>query len=155
MYDPATLLIPLKRIWKAANLPCSKRLKAIIPEWLPGYIKSYGPISEKTAAALFRTSPSSIDRILIPVRAEDTKHGRDGVRGGGRQHCSACLFHGPCGRERGHGLRSGRFQHPAAFIERRPGREHIVHQEKAHPCNGTGPLQFERAVHVLRPLGTR
>jgi len=76
VYDPATLLIPLKRIWKAANLPCSKRLKAIIPEWLPGYIKSYGPISEKTAAALFRTSPSSIDRILIPVRAEDTKHGR-------------------------------------------------------------------------------
>jgi hypothetical protein len=70
------LLIPLKRIWKTANLPCSKRLKAIIPEWLPGYIKSYGPISQETAAALLRISPASIDRILNPVRAKYTKYGR-------------------------------------------------------------------------------
>jgi hypothetical protein len=76
LYDTKTLLIPLKRIWKTANLPCSKRLKAILPEWLPGYIKSYGPISEKTAVALITISPSSIDRILNPVRAEYTKHGR-------------------------------------------------------------------------------
>jgi hypothetical protein len=76
MYDAATLLIPLKRIWKTANLPCSKRLKAILPEWLPGYIKSFGPISQEMAAALLRISPSSIDRILNPVRAEYTKHGR-------------------------------------------------------------------------------
>jgi hypothetical protein len=76
VYDTETLLIPLKRIWKTANLPCSKRLKAIIPEWLPGYIKSYGPISQETAAALLRISPSSIDRILNPVRAKYTKHGR-------------------------------------------------------------------------------
>lgn len=45
VYDPEKLLVPLKRIWKTANLPCSKRLKAILPEWLPGYIKTYGPIS--------------------------------------------------------------------------------------------------------------
>jgi hypothetical protein len=76
VYDSETLLIPLTRIWKTANLPCSTRLKAILPEWLPGYIKSYGPISEKTAAALLRISPASIDRILNPVRAEYTKHGR-------------------------------------------------------------------------------
>jgi hypothetical protein len=76
VYDVATLLIPLTRIWKAANLPCSKRLKAIIPEWIPGYIKTYGPISEKTALSLLRISPSSIDRILNPIRAEYTKHGR-------------------------------------------------------------------------------
>ena len=76
VYDMAALLIPLKRIWKTANLPCSKRLKAILPEWLPGYIKTYGPISEKTAVALLSISPSSIDRILNPVRAQYTKHGR-------------------------------------------------------------------------------
>ncbi len=75
-YDPETLMVPLKRIWKTANLPCSKRLKAIIPLWLPGYVKTYGPISQKTAAALLRISPSSIDRILKPVRAEYTKYGR-------------------------------------------------------------------------------
>ena len=71
-----TLLIPLKRIWKTANLPCSKRLKAILPEWLPGYIKHPGPISEETAMALLKISASSIDRILNPIRAEYTKHGR-------------------------------------------------------------------------------
>ena len=76
VYDTAVLLIPLKRIWMTANLPCSKRLKAILPEWLPGYIKTYGPILEKTAVALLKISPSSIDRILNPIRAEYTKHGR-------------------------------------------------------------------------------
>jgi 5S rRNA maturation endonuclease (ribonuclease M5) len=76
VYDPETLLTPLTRIWKTANLPCSTRLKAILSEWLPGYIKTYGPISEKTAVALLKISPSSIDRILNPVRAEYTKHGR-------------------------------------------------------------------------------
>jgi hypothetical protein len=76
IYDAETLLVPLKRIWKAANLPCSKRLKAIIPLWLPGYAKTYGPISQQTAGALLRISPPTIDRILKPVRTEYTKHGR-------------------------------------------------------------------------------
>lgn len=76
LYDPEKLLLPLRRIWKAANLPCSKRLAAMIPLWIPGYIKTYGPISQETAAALLRVSPSSIDRILKPIRAKYTKHGR-------------------------------------------------------------------------------
>jgi hypothetical protein len=76
VYNSATLLIPLKRIWKTINLPFSKRLKAILPEWLPGYIKSFGPISQEMAAALLKISPSSIDRILKPVRVEYAKDGR-------------------------------------------------------------------------------
>jgi hypothetical protein len=76
VYDPGVLLVPLKRIWKAANLPCSKRLKAIIPIWLPGYVKTYGSISQKTAAALLGISPASLDRILKPVRARYANHGR-------------------------------------------------------------------------------
>jgi hypothetical protein len=76
VYDAEAILIPLKRIWIAASLPCSSRLKAIIPEWLPGYIKTYGPISQKTAVALLRISPASIDRMLKPVRTEYTKCGR-------------------------------------------------------------------------------
>jgi hypothetical protein len=76
VYDAETLLVPLKRIWKAANLPCSKRLKAIIPLWLPGYIKTYGPISQQTSGALLRISAPTIDRILKPVRAEHTRYGR-------------------------------------------------------------------------------
>ena len=38
IYDKKALLKPLKKIWLKANLPCSKRLKAILPLWLPGYI---------------------------------------------------------------------------------------------------------------------
>jgi len=63
-YDPEALLVPLKRIWLAANLPCSKRLKAIIPLWLPGYIRTYGAISQELAGTLLRISPATIDRIL-------------------------------------------------------------------------------------------
>lgn len=76
VYDAEAILIPLKRIWKAANLPCSKRLKAVIPEWLPGYVKTYGPLSQKTAVALLSISPTSMDRILKPIRAQYTRHGR-------------------------------------------------------------------------------
>jgi hypothetical protein len=75
-YDPEALLVPLKRIWLAANLPCSKRLKAIIPLWLPGYVRTYGAISQVLAGALLRISPATIDRILRPVRATHTRHGR-------------------------------------------------------------------------------
>ncbi len=75
-YDPQKLLVPLKRIWLAANLPCSKRLKAILPLWLRGYVKTYGPVSQETAGELLRISPATIDRILQPVRAAYTKHGR-------------------------------------------------------------------------------
>jgi len=75
-YDPQKLLVPLKRIWLAANLPCSKRLKAILPLWLRGYAKTYGPVSQTLAGELLRISPSTIDRILQPVRAAYTKHGR-------------------------------------------------------------------------------
>ena len=82
VYDPELLRIPLTRIWKAANLPCSKRLKAIIALWLPGYIKTYGPIPEKTAVALLRISAPTIHRILKPVRVEHAGHGRSTTKPG-------------------------------------------------------------------------
>src|SRR5512139_4064894 len=40
-YNRPSLLKSLKRIWLAANLPCSKRLKPILPLWLPGYVKQF------------------------------------------------------------------------------------------------------------------
>lgn len=36
LYQQEELLLVLKRIWLTANLPCSKRLKVMIPLWLPG-----------------------------------------------------------------------------------------------------------------------
>ena len=38
LYPPELLLKPLSQIWRTANLPCSKRLKALLPLWLPGYV---------------------------------------------------------------------------------------------------------------------
>lgn len=35
LYNTDAIVKPLKRIWLAANLPCSKRLEAILPLWLP------------------------------------------------------------------------------------------------------------------------
>ena len=76
VYDAELLRTPLLRIWKAANLPCSKRLKAIIPAWLRGYRETFGPLSHEVVASLLRMSPKTIDRILKPVRAQYAKHGR-------------------------------------------------------------------------------
>ncbi len=67
---------PLKEIWLAANLPCSKRLKVILPIWLPGYVQLFGQLSPDVTNALLRISPPTIDRILRPIRIHYTKRGR-------------------------------------------------------------------------------
>ncbi len=41
-YNKPSVSEPLKKIWLAANLPCSKRLKVILPLWLPSYVKEFG-----------------------------------------------------------------------------------------------------------------
>jgi len=75
-YDKPSITEPLKRIWLAANLPCSKRLKVMIPLWMPGYVKEYGALSLDVIKALYRISPPTIDRILKPLRAKYRLRGR-------------------------------------------------------------------------------
>lgn len=76
VYNKEVILKPLKLIWKASNLPCSKRLKVILPLWLPGYAKTYGTLSDDVSKALLAISPATIDRLLKPVKAEYKLHGR-------------------------------------------------------------------------------
>jgi hypothetical protein len=76
VYREETVPNPLKQIWLAANLPCSKHLKASPPLWLPGYAQSFAPLSLPVIKALKRISPAAIDRLLRPVRMEYRKHGR-------------------------------------------------------------------------------
>lgn len=76
VYDKQTLLQPLKRIWLKANLPCSKRLKSILPLWLPGYIQTYGNLPEKAIKNLLSMAPATIDRLLKPTRIQYNKKGR-------------------------------------------------------------------------------
>jgi hypothetical protein len=75
-YDPDVLRRPLSRIWLAAKLPCSKRLKAILLLWLPGYCELFGPICPQIAKAFRTISPATLDRLLTPVRTQYQKRGR-------------------------------------------------------------------------------
>jgi hypothetical protein len=75
-YQTPAILNPLKTIWVAANLPCSKRLKAILPLWLAGYSKQFGTLSPDTTDALVSISPATIDRVLKSVRVSYHKRGR-------------------------------------------------------------------------------
>lgn len=81
-YNTTTITGPLKRIWLTANLPCSKRLKAILPLWLPFYAREYGGLSVKVIKALRRISPATIDRLLKPARAKYKGRGRSTTKPG-------------------------------------------------------------------------
>ena len=81
-YSQPPILKPLKKIWLAANLPCSKRLKAILPLWMPGYNQSFGPLAPEVSQALLQISPATIDRILCPVRIHYKKRGRSTTKPG-------------------------------------------------------------------------
>src|SRR4030042_263088 len=76
LYHKESILKPLKQIWLAANLPCSKRLKVILPLWLPGYAKFFDPLPLPVIPALKKISAPTIDRLLAPVRIQYKKRGR-------------------------------------------------------------------------------
>ena len=81
-YDQAAITKPLTKIWLTANLPCSKRLKAILPLWLPGYETLYGPLPTDVRDKLRRISPATIDRVLKHTRIKYTRHGRSTTKPG-------------------------------------------------------------------------
>jgi hypothetical protein len=82
VYHSTELLKPLKQIWLAANLPCSKRLKAILPLWLPGYAQHFGNLSPTIADLLSKISAATIDRRLNPTRVQYKKRGRKTTKPG-------------------------------------------------------------------------
>lgn len=67
-YNHPEVLQPLQTIWKTANLPCSKRLKAILLLWIPAYETQFGSLPPGVLKRLGKISPASIDRVLEPVR---------------------------------------------------------------------------------------
>ena len=82
VYQKEAIINPLKEIWLAANLPCSKRLKVILPIWLPGYVELFGELSLEVTNALLKISSPTIDRILKPIRVHYTKRGRSTTKPG-------------------------------------------------------------------------
>jgi hypothetical protein len=82
VYQKETIIKPLKEIWLMANLPCSKRLKAMVPIWLSGYEQLFGALSPEIRGALLRISHATIDRIIKPIRIHYTKRGRSTTKPG-------------------------------------------------------------------------
>jgi len=76
VYDSPELLKALKKIWLAANLPCSPRLKASLPLWVPSYGPTFGELSPQILRDLERISAATIGRLLKPVRSQYKKRGR-------------------------------------------------------------------------------
>jgi hypothetical protein len=61
VYRKDEIIKPLKKIWLAVNLPCSKRLKVILPVWLPGYAQQFGMLPLDIVQDLRHISPATID----------------------------------------------------------------------------------------------
>lgn len=76
IYDDPRIIKPFKAIWRAANFPCSKRLKAMIPIWLPSYERIHGALDPVLWTKLQTISPATIDRLMLPLRLQHTGRGR-------------------------------------------------------------------------------
>jgi len=71
-YEGEALMKPLKRIWLAADQPCSRRLVALLPEWVPAYESDHQRLDPQVREQLLKASARTLDRLLreIRVRAE-------------------------------------------------------------------------------------
>lgn len=82
LYHNETIMKPLSRIWLAANLPCSKRMKAILPLWLPGYMERFGSLPAEVIKALHTISPATLDRLLKSAKVKYKGRGRSTTKPG-------------------------------------------------------------------------
>ncbi len=73
IYDNPLLVDVLRDLWVATNLLCSKRLKAIIPLWLPYY--EMRSLSDELQQQLLSISAATMDRLMAPLRARYHKQG--------------------------------------------------------------------------------
>lgn len=65
----AKVILSLTAIWEAAGYPCSARLKALLPLWLPWAIKRLA-IAAQVQKQLLSISPATIDRRLKPKKRQ-------------------------------------------------------------------------------------
>lgn len=72
-YHDPELFEVLSDLWVTTNLPCAKRLKYIIPLWLPFYDKFI--VSDDIKQKLLNISPATIDRLLAKTRSKHQKRG--------------------------------------------------------------------------------
>lgn len=82
IYNDKRIEAVLKCIWLNANLPCGKRLKPIMPLWLPSYQLTFQKLPENLLSLLLCISPATIDRILKHSRIKYTKRGHSTTKPG-------------------------------------------------------------------------
>ena len=68
-------------IWRHAEQPCGKRLKAALPLWLPGYQRHYEKLSKQLEQKVLSVSAATIDRLLKPHKVSDPR-GLSGTKPG-------------------------------------------------------------------------
>ena len=91
-YDAQKVLGPLKTIWLASEQPCGKRLKEIIPLWLP-YLKK--GVSPSVRQQLLDLSAATLDRLLAPARARHPRRGLSTTKPGSLLRHQVALRAGP------------------------------------------------------------
>ena len=69
-YEGQELLPVLRPIWRAASYPCSRRLKAMLPDWVAGYEQHEKSVKATVREQLLQASARTLDRLLLPLRAQ-------------------------------------------------------------------------------------
>jgi len=69
-YEARELLPVLRRIWRAADYPCGRRLTAMLPDWVAGYEQYEKSLPEGIKEPLLEASARTLDRLLQPLRAQ-------------------------------------------------------------------------------------
>ena len=69
-YESRELLPVLRRIWRAADYPCGRRLAAMMPDWIVGYEQYEKSVRAEIKEPLLQASARTLDRLLQPLRAQ-------------------------------------------------------------------------------------
>jgi len=72
----------VRQIWLTAEQPCGKRLAPVLRQWLPYYEERYGQLSGRQRNLIRHISPATLDRLLVPARAQHSNWDRCGTKPG-------------------------------------------------------------------------
>jgi hypothetical protein len=66
----------IKFIWLGSEQPCGKRLKELLPLWLPHYERRQGALGRALRKSVLAASAATLDRLLSPFRSAHPKRWR-------------------------------------------------------------------------------
>ena len=78
VYGEAELAV-IKPVWLAANQPCGKLLKGLLPLWLPHLEME---VQAEVEARVLAASASTLDRLLRPAKAVERRRRNSGTKPG-------------------------------------------------------------------------